>query len=155
MFRTNSLGIPSLVNQPRARQMRIVQTENLERLAGDKARRAPENLSLLFAKSLRGPARKEVRSPENFVSHPIPDSGEAFLAQEDSLNWRAAVSVKEAVEEGVAKRMGSNFRDAIIPPVRCIFSVMKTGAPEQARIAQDERLLSLLQNKVIVFSGDK
>ncbi len=109
MFRTNSFGIPSLVNQPRARQMRIVHAEDFERLAGDNPRLAPHNFSFLLAESLCRPARKDVRSPQNLVRHPIANSRKTFLSQQDRLDRRAAVPLKKAVEECVAKRTWKRF----------------------------------------------
>jgi hypothetical protein len=65
------------------------------------------------------------------------------------------VSLKEMLEERVAKRTGSDFRDVIAPPIRRIFSVMKTDASELARIAQNQGAPCLSEYKVIVFTTNK
>lgn len=62
------------------------------------------------------------------------------------------MSIQEFVEKFAIEIARIDFRRAIFPPTRRVFSMMEANMTELAGIGEDERALLLIQHKVVMFA---
>src|SRR5205823_6675976 len=93
----------------------------------------------------------DFRPPQDFVRHPVADSGKSGLHQYHSFNWRLAVTIKESSEKLAVEFFGHDLRHSILPPARCRCAVMKLHASKLPRIGKNESPFPLIQYQVIVL----
>jgi hypothetical protein len=61
------------------------------------------------------------------------------------------VTIEESIEKREIEFPGNDLRDAILPPARRHFAVMKLHAPKLAGIAKNERPFALIQHQVVML----
>ncbi|MEY2550245.1 MAG: hypothetical protein QOG12_389 [Verrucomicrobiota bacterium] len=155
MARADSVAFPLLMDQPVLGRIAEFRADNAERFDGDEASLAEQAPALGRPQPARNCWWRDLRPPQNFVRHPVPDSSETFLQKQDRLYRRPRVPGQEPIEEYTVEGFRADIWSAGAPPIRRRFSVMKADAPEEARIAENKSAFCLVQNKVIVFLGSK
>jgi hypothetical protein len=100
---------------------------------------------------IRRSGGRDLRAPKNLVRHPVPDSNETALQEQDSLDRRPRMTIEERVHKRAIELVRRDVGPARAPPGRLGPALMKSHSSEQTRIAQNKGLPRLLQDKVIVF----
>jgi len=85
------------MDQPIWRQIREIRPDDAERFARDKPRLSEQSRPLRSGQCAGRNRRRNLRAPKNFVCHPVSDSKEAALEQQDSLDRRTCVTIEERV----------------------------------------------------------
>jgi hypothetical protein len=106
---------------------------------------------LFRGQDLRRSRGRDLGAPKNFVRHPVPDSSEPTLKQQDSLDWRPRVAIEERVQKPAIKLVGRDVGSSRAPPRRLGPAVMKSHSSKKTRIAENKNLSRLSQDEVIVF----
>lgn len=152
MARTNAFSFPPLMDQPRLRRIGVIVPDSPHRFARDETRGASQRAELRWSQAPRAGQRRNLRTPENFISHPVAHAGKSVLQQKDRFDWRPAMTLQEIRHVACAKIIGANIRRGA-PPRGRICSMIESHAPKEPRITEDERAFRLPQEKVIVFLG--
>ena len=148
---TDSVILPLLMDQPTRRQIREIGPDDPERFARDKPRLSEQSRPLRSGQCAGRRRRRNLRAPKNFVRHPVSDSNEAALEQQNSFDRRACVPVEERVQKTAIELVGRNVRSTRAPPRWLGLAMMKSHAPKKPRVGENQGLQPLLQDKVIVF----
>ena len=61
------------------------------------------------------------------------------------------MAMKKSLQKRVIEFIRHNFGDAVVPPGRCCFAMMKLHAAKLARIGEDEGAVTLIQNEMIML----
>src|ERR1700730_12369975 len=93
------------------------------------------------------------RAPEDFVRHPVADSGKAVLHEQDGFDRRLPMSIQELTDEPLIKLGRIDFGNVALPPIGFVFAVMETHTTELALVGEDEHAVPLIQDEMIVFTG--
>jgi hypothetical protein len=91
------------------------------------------------------------RAPENFVRHPITNSGKSVLHEDDGFNRCLAMSIQELIDEFLVELSRSNFGNIARPPAGRLLSLMEAHATKLTRIGENQRAFALIQDQVIVL----
>lgn len=151
MTRTDAFALPLLMDEPIGWGFGEIGTDDAERFARDKARLSEQPCALGSRQNACRSRRRDLRAPKDFVRHPVPDSSETALQQQDRLDRRPGVAIEERIHEPAIELLGRDVGSSCAPPIRLGFALMKPHSPKETRIAQDQRLLPLLQDEMIVF----
>ena len=151
MPRTDAGLLPLLMDQPVRRQIGEIGPDDAERFARDKPRFSEQSRPLRSGQCASRSRGRNLRAPKNFVRHPVPDSNEAALEQQNSFDRRTSVMIEERVQKIAIELIGRNIRSTCPPPGRLGHALMKSHPPKEPRIGENQRLLPLLQDEVIVF----
>lgn len=87
-------------------------------------------------------------APQNLVGHPIADSREESLIQEEGLDRGAGVAREKRGDAFPGKAGLERLRRKIAPGSG---TVVKENAPELAVVVEDERAFPLVEDEVVVF----
>jgi hypothetical protein len=85
------------MDQPIRRQIRESGPDDAERFARDKPRLSEQSRPLRSRQCAGRSSWRNLRAPKNFVRHPVSDSNETALEQQNSLDRRARVTIQERV----------------------------------------------------------
>src|SRR4029078_13283907 len=99
----------------------------------------PNRGELFLADLSRTRSRCDPCAPENFIRHPVADTGKPFLQKKQGLNGGARVSSDELPHRGLREFGGVNFRRAHVPPCRRLPAMVEADDSESPLIAENER----------------
>ena len=99
MTRANAAAFPPLMNEPAARWIRVIHAESFECAFRDELGFAQQRGALQLAQFSGWPGRTNLRSPQDFIGHPVPDSGEAVLHEQDGFDRRFTMSIQELIDK--------------------------------------------------------
>ena len=139
------------MDQPRFRWIGEVLSERAQRFAGDKFRFLEQYRTLLSSEPGAVNCRMNLCAPQNFIRHPITDSGKTILHQQDRFNRRLSVSSQKFIDEFLIETALTYFWNIRRPPVWLALSMMKSNATKLPRIAKNEGLACLFENEMIMF----
>lgn len=128
-------------------------SDALDCLARDPAGLFPNFADFRGRKRSDAAFRIDAHSPQNFVGHPVADSGEGFLHQQGSFDGNFFAAREKFFDEGAIELGVLRLWRKIPPPRRGFFALMKLDASELARIVKDQRALLLEEDEMIVFAG--
>ena len=74
-----------------------------------------------------------------------------MLHEQNGFDRRFSMSIQKSIEEVQVELVRVDFRSVAFPPVRLVSAMMKTDAPELARVGENKRAFALIQNEVVVF----
>jgi hypothetical protein len=99
-----------------------------------------------------GGGRGKLSAPENFVGHPVPDTGKGVLIEEKGLDGELRMTSENVAETsgsegGVVRLWGQVF------PRRVGTVFVKEDAAELSVIVEDERPVVLIKYEVVVLGG--
>src|SRR5947207_10175562 len=155
MTRANPPALPFLMDEPTSRWIREIFTECSQRFFDDEFRFEKKTCSLPRCQFISGRSRIDSRSPKYLVRHPVADSGETVLHEQDGFDRCFEVSIQELIEEPPVKFPGTDLGNITPPPSRLILSLVKADATKLSGVGQDQRACLLIQNEVIVLPGAK
>ena len=116
-------------------------------------RQSAPSFSALRAPALRRGAMCARQRISSAIQLPMPGKPPC-MSNTALIGARACRPTKSLIAIRVNCR-GIDFRCAGRPPVRRLFPVMKTNPAKLPRIAEDQRQLLLLEDKVVMFAGAK
>ena len=151
MLRAHPVALPLLMDQPISRRVGEIGADDPQRFARDKPGLSEQSRTLRCGQRARRSRGHDFRAPKNFVRHPVSDSSEPILEQQNGLDRRPRVPIEERVQKLAIKLVGRDVGSSRPPPGRLGPAVMKSHSSKKTRIAEDEGLLRLLQDEVIVF----
>jgi len=93
MARTYAFALPLLVDQPIRRRIGEIGTDDPEGFARDKPCLPEQSGPLRPRQCARRSRRRDLCAPKNFVRHPVSNSNESTLQQQDSLDGRARMTI--------------------------------------------------------------
>lgn len=94
-------------------------------------------------------------APEDFVSHPVADSGEAILHQENGLDRRMTMSIQKPDQKIAVELWRDNLGKGRVPPFWFPHTVLKSDPAELSRIGENEGAPSLKKHEMIVLGRRK
>jgi len=151
MARTNAFTLPLLMDQPISWRIREIGTDDPQGFARDKPCLPEQSCAACSRQSSCRRGGRDPCAPKNFVRHPVPDSNETALQEQDRLDRRPRMTIEESVHKRAIELVRGEVGPSLAPPGRLGPALMKSHASEQTRIAQNKGLPRLLQDKVIVF----
>ncbi len=92
-------------------------------------------------------------APENFVGHPVADSGKLFLHEQDGLDRSPASAFQKRRYGFDLELRGKDGRRNGGPPRGSVRTDGKLHPAEHPRIIEDQRAFLLPEHQVIVFAG--
>lgn len=153
MLGTKPALFPTVREEPRRRWIGIVLRDDAQRAGADETDLSPKSRPPACRDLPGGHARMQLRTPENFIDHPVAKAGEPRLIEQHRLERRAGVPPQKVPEEGDGEIIGSQGRREFRPPGRLALPVMKLDPSKHARVAEDKRLVPLAQHQMIVSVG--
>ena len=121
--------------------------------AGDPAGLFPKFGDFSFRKRFDAAFWVDAGAPENFVGHPVADSGESFLHEQRGFDGNFFPSREKFFDEGAGEGAFLWLRRQIGPPGGSVLALMELDAAKLPRVMKDERALLLKQDEMIVFAG--
>jgi len=94
-------------------------------------------------------------SPENFICHPVADSGKATLHEYYRFDWRFAVPIQKSVDKLLVKFRGNDFGRVAFPPIGFCLRVLELDSAKLTRVREDEGALDLIEDEMVVSVGTK
>jgi hypothetical protein len=153
VFGANALGGPALVEEPVFWRVAEGFADFFEGDAGDEADFFVEAGE--FGGFKRGGrfVRREGGAPEDFVGHPVADSGKTFLVEERGFEGEAAVALQEIGHGGAGEGARGDGGGDAGPPGGRFGALMDMDAAELARVVEDEGAVFLVEDEVVVLGG--
>ena len=151
--RAASVRPPAFVKKPSRWRIRKVYANSGQRLRADSANRCPKPLNARCGKRSPSFAWIDACSPENLIRHPITDPRKHGLIEQRGLHCEAGVALEKQPQTLQRKFIRCDCRRQSCPPLRRVSPTMEKHATKHTWIAENERLLSLEQRKVIVLAG--
>ena len=149
----NAVPFPFLMDQPVARRIGEILAERFERSSDDEFGRT-ENHGAFAPVQFSCPLRRQnFCPPENFVGHPIPDSGETALNEQDGFDRRFSMSIQKLADNFPVELAGNDFGSAALPPIGFVRPTMKPDPAKLPGIGENKRAFALKQDEMIVFGG--
>lgn len=147
------MTFPLLMNEPIGRRIPEFGRDNSQGFSGNKTCLAKQTGLFRSRQRAGAPLWRDLRSPEDFVRHPVSDAGKAALQQKNGFDWRARVTSEKSVEEAAVERTRADVWSAIAPPRRRAASLIKSDPAEETRVTKNESAFGLMQYEMIVFLG--
>ena len=109
-FRTQAPILPAMVEQPAIRRLTPIGGDHPKCVPADFPDSAVKLLALLRVYLTCTDCRVQARPPENLVSHPISNSREGLLHEQDGLDRRPGAALQEGAHQQLRKVLRQNFR---------------------------------------------
>jgi hypothetical protein len=77
------------------------------------------------------------------------------LQEQDGFDWRSRVTLEKLIKEFLIEGRRVNIRPAGAPPRRRRFSVVKSDAAKEARVAKYQSAFRLVKDKMVVLLGSE
>ena len=92
-------------------------------------------------------------SPKNFIYHPVANSREKFLHQQDCLDECSLSPLQNIPDQFKGKGIGMNLGWQVVPPFGGVLSLMVKNSTKLAGVAKDEAPIRLSQYEGVVLGG--
>ena len=155
MTRANPPALPFLMNEPTSRWIGEIFTECSQRFFDDEFRFEKKIGPFQRRQVVSGRSWIDSRSPKYLIRHPVADSRETVLHEQDGFDRCFRVSIQELIDEPPVKFRGADLGNVTPPPSGLILPLVKADATKLSGIGKDQRAYVLVQNEVIVLSGTK
>ncbi|MEY2485007.1 MAG: hypothetical protein QOH39_655 [Verrucomicrobiota bacterium] len=80
----------------------------------------------------------DFRPPENFVRHPVTNSGKTILHEKNGLDRRFAMAAEKLINEFLIEVGGNDFGSVDLPPRCGVFAMVESHPAELARIGENQ-----------------
>ncbi len=130
MSRTNSCGLPFLMDQPTPRRIGIILSERAQRSARNELRGVKECVALRRSQFAGEYGRMNSAPPKNLIRHPIADPRETTLHEQDGFDRRFAMPIQKLLDETPVECMRNDFWNIGRPPIGRDLSMMEADAAE-------------------------
>ena len=91
--------------------------------------------------------------PEDFIHHPVPNTGKEFLHEQDSLDEGPLSALQNVPDQFKGKGIGMNLGRQVAPPLGGVLALMAEDATELAGVPENKASVGLAQNEGIVLGG--
>ena len=152
-----SFAGPALVKEPPFGRIGKILSNSPKRSSGDGAGEFPECAHFGGREVCNPASRRDSALPEDFVGHPIADSGKACLEEKGGFDGELAVAGEELAHERFAKAGIGGGAGNSDPPVRPPSGggYLELDAAKLAGVGEDEDVFWQADGQMVMFGGSE